>query len=351
MASPNGNGHQDLVIADSPEQVVLGISFTVDFQVGETEVSFDPVGTAQRVSTTGLQMVFAQAGVDLVEGDYAFEMRFVGDDFGCQVVDLPETASEAEIVEHAEVLFGDGSELGKLFEGWYRNLWEAHRNFPRGEEGAVRLAEGLVTASLTAALSPSDPTRENIQLPAIEAIVGMRVEGACARCGFYQRPGFLEIFSGQKPEMHHGVINYGEVNMRVVDEDGSLVGLVGYLEHENPFEELFHVELAARVTSALQVIDVVALMRRFAAETEVQVRLNQRLATAFRTSYGFDSTEVATEADALEQKQREAQAERELQQAAGGMGDLDQLFSGTGLEIIAVGPDGVQSLDLNGLEA
>lgn len=171
--------------------------------------------------------------------------------------------------------------------------------------------EAIVRAAVECALQVYEDDRlaEDLRLPTIDQLEGMKFAGGCATCCFVDNlTGLLARFShgdDAKPKLANGVVQIAGVNVRVLDRDDKLRVIVGYLAHENIFEHAFHDDLIARLQPLLTPEFIRPIIHGYLALNELARRTFVRRNSVAMNAYGFKTDDIATFADAKEAKIRE----------------------------------------------
>ncbi len=308
--------------------IVLGMSFTVEEEGEAVTLTFEP--QAQKAfSRSSFQEVFGNCGVVLVNGKY----RLLVSEQEVLAFEAPEG------LENKDRLI-DG-QFGQVVEGFFRQVVEGYQGFPSDE-----MLEQLVGRSIDAAfiaLTGDDPLKESLRLPTRQQLIDMKVQGGCASCDFTDpMAGVMAALRGEPPSKSSflpGVIEVSGIRLRAIENGDALDLVVGYLDHENVFEDYFHSHLAALMRERLpQAVD--AQVRRQLVGIELTRRIINRVSEATYARFEIDPDEVQRMADEEEQKVRDALAARReaASQRRGG------------LRFMTLGPDGFQDLDGNSLE-
>ena len=170
---------------------------------------------------------------------------------------------------------------------------------------APTFLEEIVRAAVERAIHvyvTDDPLKMHLVFPELKELEAMQFEGGCSACAFTGLATSISgLIDGRKPEVRADVATVGgRVNVRAFLPDGVLAIVVGYLDHENVFENVFHEDLVARLQPLLTPELIREVIQNHLVMGEVARRAHTRAHSTMWEAYGLDIYEIATLADAKE---------------------------------------------------
>lgn len=315
-----------IVRPQSQRDIVLQLALTVtpegvDFNFQD----FTPL----EVNRNELESYFQGSGYDLRDGTFQFRITaagvFVTDD------------ADVYTADEWTAIVDQGSAFGKILMEQFGRLIAAYRGMVTDDATLGQIVRAAIGKALLIN-SEEDPLKKDFRAPELAEIEEMKFRRGCATCSFMDRSDFIAMFSG-KPALRRDVVTVAGVNILVMQADGLITAIVGYLAHENPFERVFHEDLVARLQPLLTPELVRSVIQDHLVIGEVARRINVREQSAILEAYGFSADELTQLADAKEAEVEDTIRRRREMVASGPGGMLAQLFGGD-VQIMELGEDG-----------
>lgn len=189
--------------------------------------------------------------------------------------------------------------------GFRMNLVKHFEQLVAAYDGMVLDAselEQIVRAAVDNAIMVHlDPHNTGTSVPSFSELAVIRFEGGCATCAFCEKDtSILSELMGRKPPMLPNVVSVAGVNIRAFLADGVLAVVVGYLDHTNIFEIVFHNDLVARLQLLLTPQLIRSVIEGNLIAGELTRRMIYQSQLVMMEAYGYSPRAVIALADAKE---------------------------------------------------